>query len=79
MGISSLQQFRIGLPQAAEQSGISAWCASGGKRLLDLSVAALMTASTLPLMGLLALLVKFSSPGPVLFRQKRLGPDGAVF
>jgi lipopolysaccharide/colanic/teichoic acid biosynthesis glycosyltransferase len=79
MGISSLQQFRIGLPQAAEQSGISAWCASGGKRLLDLSVAAVMTASALPLMSLIALLVKVSSPGPVLFRQKRLGRDGAVF
>ena len=30
-------------------------------------------------MLLLALLVKFSSPGPVLYKQKRMGLDGHVF
>ena len=32
-----------------------------------------------PLLGALALAVKFSSPGPVLFRQRRIGLDGQVF
>jgi lipopolysaccharide/colanic/teichoic acid biosynthesis glycosyltransferase len=32
-----------------------------------------------PLMALLALGVKFSSPGPALFRQRRVGRDGQVF
>jgi exopolysaccharide biosynthesis polyprenyl glycosylphosphotransferase len=46
------------------------------KRLLD--VVASGTALTLlaPLMALLALAVKISSPGPVLFRQPRTGHDG---
>ena len=78
MGISTLQ-FRTGLPQAAEQSGISPWCASAGKRLLDLCVAAIMTILVLPLMGVIAFLVKFSSPGPVLFRQRRMGRNGLEF
>src|SRR5579859_664128 len=79
MGISTLQQFRAGLPQAAEQSGISPWCTSSGKRLLDLSVAAVLIVMVLPLLGIIALLVKCSSPGPVLFRQRRLGRDGIEF
>ncbi|HZR30017.1 MAG TPA: sugar transferase, partial [Terriglobales bacterium] len=62
-----------------EQSGISPWCASAGKRALDFSVAAIMTVLALPLMGVIALLVKFSSPGPLLFRQRRMGRDGQEF
>ncbi len=34
---------------------------------------------TLPIMLLVALLVKFTSPGPVLFRQRRVGLNGTVF
>jgi lipopolysaccharide/colanic/teichoic acid biosynthesis glycosyltransferase len=79
MGISSLQQLRVRLPQAAEQSQISPWCASSGKRLLDLSVATCMIVLALPLMAVIALLVKLSSPGPALFRQKRLGHGGIAF
>jgi len=33
----------------------------------------------LPLIPIVALLVKLSSPGPVLYRQKRVGKDGRVF
>jgi lipopolysaccharide/colanic/teichoic acid biosynthesis glycosyltransferase len=79
MEISTFQQFRTGLSRAAEQSGISPWCTSAGKRLLDLSVAAILTAIALPLMGVIALLVKFSSPGPMLFRQRRVGQAGLEF
>jgi sugar transferase (PEP-CTERM system associated) len=34
---------------------------------------------TLPLMLMVALIVRFTSPGPVLFRQRRVGLNGAVF
>ena len=33
----------------------------------------------LPFMGMIALAVRFDSPGPVLFRQKRLGFNNEVF
>jgi exopolysaccharide biosynthesis polyprenyl glycosylphosphotransferase len=34
---------------------------------------------TLPLMGLVALLIKLTSPGPALFRQTRVGLGGSTF
>jgi exopolysaccharide biosynthesis polyprenyl glycosylphosphotransferase len=41
--------------------------------------AALLLLAFAPLMGTIALLVKLSSPGPVIFRQRRVGRDGTVF
>jgi exopolysaccharide biosynthesis polyprenyl glycosylphosphotransferase len=49
------------------------------KLLLDFFGAALLIGLISPLLLLLALLVKFTSPGPVLFRQQRSGLNGAPF
>jgi exopolysaccharide biosynthesis polyprenyl glycosylphosphotransferase len=49
------------------------------KRAFDLVVASLLFAMTAPLFALLALAVRLSSPGPVLFRQQRVGRDGRLF
>ncbi|MEE2566781.1 exopolysaccharide biosynthesis polyprenyl glycosylphosphotransferase [Hyphobacterium marinum] len=46
------------------------------KRLEDLVIGSLMFAAALPVMALLALLVKLDSPGPALFRQTREGFNG---
>ncbi|WP_296753316.1 TIGR03013 family XrtA/PEP-CTERM system glycosyltransferase [Thiobacillus sp.] len=43
------------------------------KRLFDLLVSAAMLVVCLPIMALAALLVKLESPGPVLYRQERVG------
>ncbi len=43
------------------------------KRCLDLAGASLLILATAPLMALIALLVRRDSPGPILFRQTRLG------
>jgi Undecaprenyl-phosphate glucose phosphotransferase len=43
------------------------------KWLFDRVVGALILVSALPLMAMVALAIKFDSPGPVLFRQKRFG------
>jgi lipopolysaccharide/colanic/teichoic acid biosynthesis glycosyltransferase len=56
--------------------------AAGGyplKRTLDVvgSLAALVLLS--PLMIVVALLIKLSSPGPIIFRQQRIGQGGAPF
>ena len=43
------------------------------KRLLDITLASLLLALLAPLFALVAILNKFSSPGPVFFGQERLG------
>jgi len=47
--------------------------------LYSLAIALIGTILTLPLMLLTALAVKLSSPGPILYRQPRVGLNGALF
>jgi lipopolysaccharide/colanic/teichoic acid biosynthesis glycosyltransferase len=49
------------------------------KRCFDLVVAAAGIVTVAPVLGATALLVKASSPGPVLFRQQRVGRHGVPF
>lgn len=49
------------------------------KRAIDLSVTIVGGIFILPLLFLIALLIKLESRGPVLFRQKRMGQHGASF
>ncbi len=49
------------------------------RRAFDLSIATLGLVVLSPLFGLIALLVKLESPGPVFFRQQRIGKDGRPF
>lgn len=49
------------------------------KRIFDLLVAALALVLLLPLMLALALWIRFDSPGPVFFRQQRVGRHGVPF
>lgn len=58
---------------------VSAWALSRTRRMIDLLVASLALTVFLPLMGLVAIAVRLSSPGPVLFQQERMGRNGAVF
>jgi exopolysaccharide biosynthesis polyprenyl glycosylphosphotransferase len=46
------------------------------KRAFDSSIAALMLLLLSPLYGLLALAVRLTSPGPIYFRQRRIGKNG---
>src|SRR3989441_11983848 len=46
-----------------------------GRRLLNISVAAVGLVLALPLMLLIGLLIKLTSRGPVLFKQTRVGLD----
>lgn len=45
------------------------------KRIFDVVVAATALILAAPLMAVIAVLVRLSSPGPVLFRQRRIGQD----
>ncbi len=49
------------------------------KRAYDIIFSALFLVLLSPLMGLIALVVKLTSPGPILYRQTRMGLDGRVF
>jgi lipopolysaccharide/colanic/teichoic acid biosynthesis glycosyltransferase len=49
------------------------------KRLLDVAGASALLLVTAPLMVAAAIAVRADSPGPVLFRQKRMGRGGAEF
>jgi lipopolysaccharide/colanic/teichoic acid biosynthesis glycosyltransferase len=49
------------------------------KRTIDLVAAATGLVLLAPLLLVIGLLVKLDSPGPVLFRQERVGRDGRIF
>jgi lipopolysaccharide/colanic/teichoic acid biosynthesis glycosyltransferase len=60
-------------------SAVSSWNWSFGKRLLDIIGSGIILALVSPLILLVAAAVKIGSPGPVLFRQERVGKGGAKF
>lgn len=49
------------------------------KRALDVVCAGLLVGALVPLLLLCAVAIRLSSPGPVLFWQRRVGLDGRVF
>ena len=49
------------------------------KRVLDLAVTAVLLTITLPVIILVSAVVRLSSPGPVIYRQERVGLGGKVF
>lgn len=49
------------------------------KRAEDLVLTALALPALLPILAVIALMIRLDSPGPVLFRQRRLGLGGRAF
>jgi hypothetical protein len=49
------------------------------KRLLDLTVGSLAFVVAAPIMAIVELLVRATSPGPIVFRQRRVGYAGSTF
>lgn len=78
-GTATLARVRADRRDNSASSDISSWCNSSGKRLFDLVLATFLLIPALPLMAVIALLVKLTSPGPVLFVQRRAGKDGVEF
>ncbi len=83
--LSRYLSLRCGVEDLA---GIPALTLQGGplygwnavlKRMLDLCVSSSALVLLAPLMGATALLIKLSSPGPVLYRQQRMGLDCRPF
>lgn len=65
------------LPAAAVTA--PAWHGSAAKRWLDIAFAIVGLIALSPLMAVCALAVLVTSPGPILFRQRRVGCDGRLF
>lgn len=49
------------------------------KAVLDKTVALLAMLALLPVLLIIAIMIKCASPGPVIYKQKRLGLDGKIF
>ncbi len=69
--VSARLRLRLGRVMDALRAGLV--------RAMDLAVASLLLLFTLPLMLLTALLVRLDSPGPVFYRQERVGLHGRAF
>jgi len=57
----------------------SRWCHSSAKRLFDALLAFLILVVFSPLLILIGIVVRCTSPGPAIFRQKRVGRHGEEF
>ena len=69
---------RLRVEQSAGQRyGSAAWRRM--KRALDVLIAAMAIVALAPLLAIVAIAVKLDSPGPVLFRQRRLGRELRAF
>jgi len=49
------------------------------KRIFDLALATSLLVLTAPIVAVVAVLIRVESPGPIFFRQWRVGLDGALF
>jgi exopolysaccharide biosynthesis polyprenyl glycosylphosphotransferase len=49
------------------------------RRVADIAISLVLLAVTLPVIAVAALLVRFTSPGPILYRQVRVGLHGRPF
>jgi len=52
---------------------------TGAKRVFDLGLALCTLAGTALVLAIVAVLIRLDSPGPVLFKQPRVGRDGRIF
>ncbi len=68
---------RVRVPNPARPKTL--WVHGGGKRTLDLLFALAVFLLVAPLLTVIALAVKLTSRGPVLFRQQRMGKAGEPF
>jgi exopolysaccharide biosynthesis polyprenyl glycosylphosphotransferase len=67
------------VPVLRVHRGASHAIARAFKRVLDVVVATVTLALLLPLLAVVAILIRLESPGPVIFKQERVGKNGRRF
>jgi lipopolysaccharide/colanic/teichoic acid biosynthesis glycosyltransferase len=77
--MKSRAQRDCGATGALLMPSLSNWPHSRTKRQIDVIGAVLLLVPALPLMAIVAVVIKLTSPGPVLFQQIRYGRDGHRF
>lgn len=78
-GTSRLGEPLSVVPAHGMMSSVDASAVSKQYRVLDVLLSSILLVLLSPLMALIAVAVRFSSPGPVLFRQSRVGFRGEPF
>jgi len=68
-----------GAPREAHSYELSPWSRSAAKRLFDCACVLLALPVALPALLAIAAAVRLTSPGPLLFLQKRFGRHGRTF
>ncbi len=68
-----------GIPMLRVGRGAALGWQLGCKRVLDCAIAAAALVVGLPVWALLALLIRLDSPGPLIYRQQRIGHHGVPF
>jgi lipopolysaccharide/colanic/teichoic acid biosynthesis glycosyltransferase len=66
-------QQRLELPEVPARPG------RGLPRAADLAIAVIGLVLVSPLLAAAAIAIRLTSPGPVLYRQRRVGKDGVIF
>jgi|GEM_PF-1114940 len=74
---SRLSEEPVAAPLPRQASARNAYCAA--KRICDVAGSLILLTLLLPVLVLVAALVRLDSPGPALFRQRRIGKDGREF
>jgi lipopolysaccharide/colanic/teichoic acid biosynthesis glycosyltransferase len=83
--LQGADQQRVSLAQPVDSSvptpaqACASWYRRGGKRLLDVTGAAVMLVVLAPVIGVVALLVRLTLGAPVLFTQRRPGLNAQPF
>lgn len=77
-GLARTEQI-AGLPLIQIRVDLDTWYLKGIKRALDLILAVPLFILSIPLWALITLAIKLDSPGPVLYKQDRVGRNGTLF
>ncbi|MBF9197525.1 exopolysaccharide biosynthesis polyprenyl glycosylphosphotransferase [Microvirga terrestris] len=71
--VATVRTLWIGLKSERPLKRVSSYVGSSSKRMLDLTLALSLLIIFSPLILIIALAIKSTSPGPIFFRQKRYG------
>jgi exopolysaccharide biosynthesis polyprenyl glycosylphosphotransferase len=78
LALVGMQDAQAARPGA--EPGVGRWLyLACGKRAADVLLASTLLLLTLPLMLVVAAAIRLDSPGPILFRQRRVGRNGTLF